>query len=209
MQFLLNRISISMVVVSVVSLIFIGCSDDDKCPVCPKDGVTWVTYDNFNDNTLEDSLWSYSVAYGGQVLETSYHLEVWGHTDSWTGYGVVIARQPKLGWKFNLLDTYFEEGPGCQGWTVTAIDTASNVSIGILNRLTEGCAGNMGDGVGEYEVKLNNDSLAVYKDGALLRRFYANGITHFTIRFSANNVYGSGHHCHIFIDDVQGLESKE
>lgn len=210
MPFRLNRIPISIVVVlSVVSLVFINCSKDDECPVCPDRSVAWVTYDAFDDNTLDDSLWSYSVAYGGQVLETSNQLQVWGNTNLWTGSGLIVAKQPRLGWKFKLVDTYFEEGPGCQGWHVRAIDPTGNVSIEILNRLTVGCAANMGDSVGEYEVKHDHDSLAVYKDGSLLRRFYANGITYFTIRFYANNVYGSGHHCHIFIDDVQGLVWKE
>lgn len=109
------------------------------------------------------------------------------------------------------METYFEEGPGCQGWHISAIDATGNVAVEVLNRATAGCTNppNMDDGPGAYEIKHEDDSLAVYKDGSLLRRVPDNGISYFFLQFIADNMYGSGHHSHIFIDNVRGLEWEE
>jgi len=64
------------------------------------------------------------------------------------------------------------------------------------------------DTTGTYEIRLEQDSLAVYRDGSLLRRLNGKGIDSFIMEFIADNVYGSGNHCHIFIDNVSGLEWK-
>lgn len=193
------------VLISVVSLVFISCSSDNNNPVRTSD-VTWRTYDNFDANVVNDSLWTPTITHGGQVLDTSGQLEVWGNTDTWTGSGNAISTKPKLGWKFTLVDTYYEDGGGCQGWSVWAVDPTENVGIELLNRVTAGCTSNLGDSAGVYEVTHEGDSLAVYKNGSLLRRFYSNGITYFMIRFYDTNVYGDGTHSHIIVDNVQGLE---
>jgi hypothetical protein len=202
------RIGLVLVVVMLA-----GCSSDSDCPICPSkcySPTEWVEYDNFDDNTFDDALWNSAIAYGGQVLETSGQLQVWGHTGSWTGYGGASTRKARLAWRFDLADTYFEEGAGCQGWYIRAVDMVNDIGAEVLNRRTAGCASppNWGDGVGSYEIRHEEDSLAVYRDGTLLRRVYDNGIEFFNMEFNANNVYGDGHHCHVFVDNVWGLEYK-
>jgi hypothetical protein len=64
----------------------------------------------------------------------------------------------------------------------------------------------MGDVIGTYEIKHEQDSIAVYLDGSLLRRVHDNGIDSFVMDFRSDNMYGSGHHCHIFVDNVWGFE---
>jgi len=188
----------------------LGCSDESECPTCPPAPslTQWVEYDNFDNNTLNADLWSTTIYYGGQVLEADSQLQVWGHTNLWTGAGIVRAIQPKLAWRFDLVDTYFEEGAGCQGWHILAIDAVSGASVEVLNRTTAGCGNPLGDSTGTYEIKHEGDSLAVYRDGTLLRRFDDQGISFFVIRFSTDNVYGDGRHCHVFIDNCWGLEWK-
>lgn len=201
----------AIVSLMVVGIVFVTCSEDSECPTCPPSQMQWVQYDNFNDDSLDTGLWYYVEDYGGQVLETAGQLQVWGHTDLWTGRGIARAIHPKLGWKFDLVDAYFEDGPGCQGWHISARDTLSGAGVELLNRTTAGCSNppNMGDSTGTYEIKHEDDSLAVYKDGSLLRRVPDNGMTYFVLQFISDNVYGSGDHCHIFIDNVQGLEWTE
>lgn len=144
------------------------------------------------------------------MLEAAGQLQVWGHTDYWTGTGIVRAIEPKLEWQFHLVEAYHEEGPGCQGWHIRAIDPATSAVVEVLNECSAGCASppNMGDGVGTYQIRHEQDSLAVYLDGGLLRRLHDNGIGSFVMEFRADNMYGSGDHCHIFIDNIWGLESK-
>jgi len=194
----------------VVSLVFVTCSDDSECPTCPTCPTLtqWVYYDNFDNNTLNSDLWSTTIHYGGQVLETAGQLQVWGHTDYWTGAGIVIAIQPKLAWRFDLVDTYFEEGAGCQGWHIAVRDSAGTTGVEVLNRATAGCTNppDMGDATGRYEIRHEGDSLAVYGDDSLLRRVHDHGISSFVIRFESNNVWGDGAHCRVFIDNVWGLE---
>jgi len=194
----------------VLSLVFVTCSDDSECPTCRTcpTSTQWVYYDNFDDNTINTDLWSTTIHYGGQVLETVGQLQVWGHTDYWTGAGIVRAIQPKLAWRFDLVDTYFEEGGGCQGWHISAVDPVGGAGVEFLNRATADCTNppNMSDTTGAYEIKHEGDSLAVYRDGSLLRRVYDHGISFFVIRFESNNVWGDGTHCRVFVDNVWGLE---
>jgi hypothetical protein len=188
-----------------------GCSEDAECPTCTKcPSQQWVAYDNFGDNTLDTELWSATVYYGGQVLETSGQLQLWGHTDLWTGAGIVRMKESRLAWRFDLVETYFEEGPGCQGWHIRAIDPANGAAIEVLNECSAGCTTppTWADTTGAYEIRNDGDSLAVYRDGSLLRRVYGNGINSFVMEFVADNVYGSGHHSHIFVDNFWGLEWK-
>lgn len=142
------------------------------------------------------------------MLEAAGQLQVWGHTDLWTGTGIVRAIEPKLEWKFDLVETYHEEGPGCQGWHIRAIDPTSSAVVEVLNECSAGCTSppNMGDVAGAYEIRHEQDSLAVYLDDSLLRRIHDNGIDLFVMEFRSDNMYGSGHHSHIFIDDMWGLE---
>lgn len=190
-----------------------GCSDDPEsppCPTCPA-LTQWVEYDNFSDNALDAGLWNYIAdCCGGQVLEAAEQLQVWGHTEGWTGSGIVRAIRPKLAWRFDLVETYFEEGPGCQGWHIGAFDPAAEIYVEVLNTASAGCTNppNMSDDTGSYEIKHDGDSIAVYLDGDLLRRVADNGIEFFVMQFISDNMYGSGHHSHIFIDNVWGLEWK-
>ena len=64
----------------------------------------------------------------------------------------------------------------------------------------------MSDVAGFYEIRHEQDSLAVYRDGSLLRRLHDNGIDSFILDFRSDNMYGSGDHSHIFIDNISGLE---
>ena len=50
-----------ILLLTVVSLVFVTCSEDDKCPTCPTCPTLtqWVAYDNFSDNTLDTVLWNY------------------------------------------------------------------------------------------------------------------------------------------------------
>lgn len=66
----------------------------------------------------------------------------------------------------------------------------------------------MSDIAGSYEIKHEQDSLAIYLDSSLLRRVHDNGIDFFVLDFRSDNMYGSGHHSHIFVDNVWGLEWK-
>lgn len=188
-----------------------GCSDDEDCPTCPPapDAVQAVVYDDFDDDALDNDLWGHSIAYGGRVLETSGQLQVWGHTDSWTGLGVAWTEQESyFGWRFVLTEEYFEDGPGCQGWHIRATDASRSVRVEFLNHVTAGCASTLAPGAtaGTYMIRRESDSLAVYLDDILLRRLHDNGIGRFKIELVADNVYGSGDHCHIFIDDVERFE---
>lgn len=142
------------------------------------------------------------------MLEAAGQLQVWGHTESWTGTGIVRSIEPRLAWRFELVETYHEDGPGCQGWHIRAMNPAGDTAVEFLNRCTVGCTTppNWGDVPGSYEIVLEQDSLAVYRDGEILRRLYNNGLGLFVLEFRADNMYGSGHHCHIFMDDVWGQE---
>jgi len=190
------------------SLAFSGCSEDSECPTCPTTtGCGWETYDKFDDNSLDEALWGHSIAYGGQVLETASQLQLWGHTDEWTGSGNAwTIEESTLGWRFDLVEQYFEEGPGCQGWSVSATDSDRAVRVYLLNGVTAGCSTIWNDVAGNYTIMHEADSLAVYLNGNILRRLHDTGISEFKLEFSANNVYGSGHHSHIFIDDVERLD---
>lgn len=88
------------------------------------------------------------------------------------------------------------------------IDPTDNAVVEVLNECTAGCTNppNMGDVIGTYEIKHEQDSIAVYLDGSLLRRVHDNGIVSFVMDFRSDNMYGSGHHCHIFVDNVWGFE---
>ena len=145
------------------------------------------------------------------MLEAAGQLQVWGHTNTWTGTGIVRSIERKFGWRFELVETYHEEGPGCQGWHIRAYDPSDGKTIEFLNQCTVGCTTppNWGDVPGSYEVRLEEDSLAVYLNGEVLRKMYNDGLGPFVIDFRADNMYGSGHHCHIFVDDVRGLEYTE
>ena len=201
-----------LVIVLVVGIaMLLGCSEDCDCPTCPVDYIffEWSLYDDFDDNVIDGDLWGYSIAYGGQVLETSGQLQVWGHTSSWTGSGVAwTIEESHHGWRFDLVEAYFEEGPGCQGWHIRATNPARTVRVELLNGVTAGCTNppNWGDTEGVYKIRHEGDSLAVYLDGGLLRRLYDNGLDVFKMEFYCDNVYGSGHHSHIFIDDVECLD---
>lgn len=202
-----------VLLLAVVSLLLVTCSDDKECPTCPPSPALtqWVEYDNFVDNTLDPNLWNYIAdCCGGQVLEADSQLQVWGHTDNWTGSGIVRTIEPKLAWRFHLVDTYFEEGPGCQGWHIQAIDPVAGIGVEVLNRASLGCTNpaNMGDSTGTYEIRQEGDSLAVYKSSTLLRRVYDQGIDFFVLQFVSDNMYGTGNHSHIFVEDVWGLEWK-
>jgi hypothetical protein len=188
-----------------------GCSEDSECPTCPTSALSgkWVAYDDFNDESIDAGLWGHSVSYGGQVLESAGQLQVWGHTDTWTGAGVAwTLEESLLGWKFELVDQYYDEGPSCQGWSIRATDSGRTVRIHLLNGVTAGCATHWSDVAGSYEIRREDDSLAVYLDGSLLRRLFDGGIGMFKMEFVADNVYGSGDHSHIFIDDVERFEMK-
>jgi hypothetical protein len=191
------------------SLTFAGCSEDSECPTCPTSIIyaVWDTYDNFDDNSINEALWGHSVSYGGQVLETVGQLQVWGHTGEWTGAGIAwTIEESTLGWRFDLVEQYFDEGPSCQGWSIRATDSDRTVRIHLLNGVTAGCATSWNDVVGSYTIKHEDDSLAVYLNGNILRRLHDGGISAFKLEFDANNVYGSGDHSRIFIDDVERLE---
>lgn len=164
----------------------------------------------FWDLTKSTELWETTISYGGQVLETAGQLQVWGHTVGWTGFARARTRESRLAWRFTLVEEYFEQGSGCQGWYIQAADPATGASVVLLNHFTAGCTSspNWSDIAGAYEIKPEQDSIAVYLNGTLLRRVYGNGIGSFVMQFSADNVYGDSHHCHIFIDNVWGLEYK-
>lgn len=207
----MKAFSLIGIIIVLGSLALAGCSEDCECPTCPTPGLStkWVVYDDFDDNSIDAALWGHSVSYGGQVLETAGQLQVWGHTDAWTGAGVAwTIEESLLGWRFDLVDQYFEEGPSCQGWSISATNSGRTVRVYLLNGVTAGCATSWSDVAGNYEIRHEDDSLAVYLDGSLLRRLFDGGISTFKMEFSANNVYGSGHHSHIFIDDVECLDLK-
>jgi len=50
-------VSLVLLLIS-VSLVFITCSEENKCPTCPTHP-QWVLYDNFDDNNLDTDLWNY------------------------------------------------------------------------------------------------------------------------------------------------------
>lgn len=200
----------SVCVVMILGLAALGgCSEDCECPTCPTPGLTaeWMAYDDFEDGSLNGNLWWYSIAFGGQVLETDGQLQVWGHTGGWTGVGQAgTMGESALGWRFELSEQYFEEGPGCQGWSIIATDPGATVRVTLLNRLTAGCGTAWNDEAGSYQIRHEDDSLAVYLDGSLVRRLHDGGIGMIKLEFNANNAYGSGHYSHIFIDDVERLD---
>ncbi len=90
------------------------------------------------------------------------------------------------------------------------MDSAGTIAVEVLNECTAGCTNppNMSDVAGFYEIVLEQDSLAVYLNGSLLRTLPDNGIDSdsFILDFRSDNMYGSGDHSHIFIDYVSGLE---
>ena len=208
----MKALSLTRVILISGIVVLAACSEDTECPTCPKCDpcYTWVKYDNFDDNELDTELWIEWESYGGRVYETNGQLQVWGHDGAWTGRGTARAVEPKLAWRFDLIEEYHEDGPGCQGWHIAAIDTSGTAVEG-LNHCNAGCTNppNWGDGIGSYEVRIEGDSLAVYLNDNLLRRVFRNDVDFFVMQFSADNVYGSGHHCHIFIDGVWGLEKVE
>ena len=164
-------------------------------------------YDDFADNSLNTTLWHYIAdCCGGQVLEQSGQLQVWGHTDRWTGTGIVRTKESHASWTFDLVDEDQDGGPACQGWHIKALDLTDNTWVEVLNNVTPGCTNppNMGDSVGAYEITLdkNTDTITVYKDDTILRNLPANGIGDFILDFRSDNMYGSGNHSHIFIDNV-------
>lgn len=188
-----------------------GCSEDSDCPVCPTcyagDRLEWVLYDDFNDEAIDEDLWITTILYGGQVLEAAGRLQVWGHTGTWTGAGIIrTIESSNLAWRFDLVEQYFEEGPGCQGWHIVALNPGNTIRVEILNGVTAGCSPSWDDEAGGYVVRNEVDSLSVYLDGTLLRRLPNGGIGAFKLEFIADNVYGSGHHSHIFVDNVERLE---
>ncbi|MGD1047932.1 MAG: hypothetical protein ABR899_04180 [Candidatus Krumholzibacteriaceae bacterium] len=189
-----------------------ACSSNSDCPTCPKckSPTLWAAYDSLNASSIDAALWYTEVSYGGRVLETAGELQVWGHTDLWTGYARARTKHTRLGWKFTLVEEAFQEGNGCQGWCIQAVDPANEASVVLLNHFTAGCTSppNRSDIAGSYEIKPEQDSIAVYLNGTLLRRVYGNGIGPFVMQFSADNAYGDGSHCHVFIDNVWGLEYK-
>lgn len=206
----MRMISVSGAILVLGLVALMGCSDDSTCPTCPTcyTHMEWVTYDSFDDDTLNAGLWSVSNAYGGQVLETSGQLQVWGHTGGWTGLGDVKATKPsQLAWKFDLNQTYVEFGPGCQGWHIRAYDPDSNLTVEVANMCTASCTSppNWGDVAGTYEIWHESGYLSVYRDGSFLRRVSDQGIGSFVMEFAADNAYGSGHHCHIFVDNVKAM----
>ena len=82
--------------------------------------------------------------------------------------------------------------------------------VEVLNETTAGCTNppSWTDATGAYEIKRQDDSLAVYLNGFLLRRVYYSGSDMFIMDFRSDNMYGSGDHSHIFLDNVYGLEWK-
>ena len=189
-----------------------ACSSNSDCPTCPKykSPTLWAAYDSLNGSSIDAALWYTEVSNGGRVLETAGQLQVWGYTGGWTGYARARTREPKLAWRFTLVEEYFEQGGGCQGWYIQAADPGSDDAVVLLNHRTTGCTNppNWSDIAGAYEIKPEGDSIAVYLNGALLRRVYGNGIGCFVMQFSADNSYGDSHFCHVFIDNVWGLEYK-
>jgi hypothetical protein len=166
---------------------------------------SWTLYDDFEDNSLNAGLWKYiQDCCGGQVLEANGQLQVWGHTGGWTGTGIVQTLVRKPGWKFDLVDAFQQGGPGCQGWHIRAVDPADGTVIELLNNTSGGCTNppNMGDSIGTYEIALRNNAIKVYKDGNYLREMSAQGKTDYVMDFRSDNMYGSGHHSHIFLENI-------
>ena len=101
-----------------------ACSSNSDCPTCPKykSPTLWAAYDSLNGSSIDAALWYTEVSNGGRVLETAGQLQVWGYTGGWTGYARARTREPKLAWRFTLVEEYFAQGGGCQGWYIQAAD---------------------------------------------------------------------------------------
>jgi len=165
---------------------------------------TPILYDGFSDNSIDATLWFTEEAWGGQVLETDQQIQVWGHTGGWTGLGRARTLVQSALWTFDLVEAFQDGGPAGQGWHIYLYDSSDASRIEVANNVSAGGVPNFNDSTGAYELRIlaAQDQIEVLFNGSVRRTLSANGKTALALEFVSNNVYGSGNHSHVFVDNV-------